>query len=225
MAQGKAGIAVDALRASVESTIDPLARVRLCAALVEAAVAAGQHDVAGHAADELDAAAATYASPGMLAAAHQGRGLVLLASGDAPAAARSFVAAREGWKDLGARYQVARVRLALSDALTRQGNDDAADRELAAAEAALTELGATVSPKLPRHARESLPGGLTAREAEVLGLVARGLSNRDVAEALVLSEKTVARHLANIFTKLEVSSRTAAAAFAHEHGLVPPTSA
>jgi DNA-binding NarL/FixJ family response regulator len=68
------------------------------------------------------------------------------------------------------------------------------------------------------------PGGLTPREVEVLGQVARGLSNREVADVLVLSEKTVARHLANVFTKLGVSSRTAAAAFAHEQGLVPPAS-
>jgi DNA-binding NarL/FixJ family response regulator len=67
-----------------------------------------------------------------------------------------------------------------------------------------------------------VPGGLTAREAEVPGLVARGMTNREAAAALVLSERTAARHLANLYTKLGVSSRTAAAAFAHDHGLVPP---
>jgi DNA-binding NarL/FixJ family response regulator len=68
----------------------------------------------------------------------------------------------------------------------------------------------------------ALPGGLTAREAEVLALVAAGRSNREIAETLVLSPKTVARHLSNIFAKLGVASRTQAAAFAYEHGLATP---
>ncbi len=64
------------------------------------------------------------------------------------------------------------------------------------------------------------PGGLTDREVEVLRLVAAGHGNARIAAELVLSERTVARHLSNIFTKLDVGSRTAAAAFAFEHGLV-----
>ncbi len=64
------------------------------------------------------------------------------------------------------------------------------------------------------------PAGLTAREVEVLRLVAAGRSNPEIATELVLSEKTVARHLSNIFAKLDVRSRTAAAAFAYEHHLV-----
>jgi DNA-binding NarL/FixJ family response regulator len=67
-----------------------------------------------------------------------------------------------------------------------------------------------------------LPDGLTGREAQVLGLVSAGLSNQEVAEALVLSRKTVARHLSNIYTKLGLTSRTAAAAYAYEHGLASP---
>ena len=85
-------------------------------------------------------------------------------------------------------------------------------------------LGAT--PELERVAalrgRPSLPGGLTGREAEVLALVAAGRTNREIAELLVLSPKTVARHLSNIFVKLAVTSRTQAAAYAFEHGLATP---
>ena len=66
---------------------------------------------------------------------------------------------------------------------------------------------------------EALPAGLTAREAEVLRLVADGRTNRDIAVELVISEHTVARHLQNIFAKIDVSSRSAATAFAFEHGL------
>jgi DNA-binding NarL/FixJ family response regulator len=65
----------------------------------------------------------------------------------------------------------------------------------------------------------ALPRGLTAREAEVLRLVAAGRSNREIAAELVISEHTVARHLQNMFAKLDVSSRAAATAFAFEHGL------
>jgi DNA-binding CsgD family transcriptional regulator len=93
--------------------------------------------------------------------------------------------------------------------------------ERAAVEAELRALG--VRPDGGSAAQGRRPGGLTPREVEVLSLVAQGMSNREVADALVLSEKTVARHLANIFTKLGVSSRTAAAAFAYEHGLVVST--
>lgn len=226
LAQGKAGAALEALGAAVASTVDPLARTRLWAALVEAAVAAGEHEMACAAADELDAAAAMFASSGLVATAQLARGRVLLATGDAAGAARSLAAARQGWQDLGARFQVSQARLLLADALSLQGHDDAARREREAAARALLELGVDLlgSKQVGRRA-VSTPGGLTGREAEVLGLVARGLSNREVAKALVVSEKTVARHLANVFTKLGVSSRTAAAAFAHEHGLVPPESA
>jgi DNA-binding NarL/FixJ family response regulator len=68
--------------------------------------------------------------------------------------------------------------------------------------------------------RTAAPGGLTAREVEVLRLVASGKSNQEIAGALYLSDRTVARHLSNIFTKIDASSRTAAAAYAYEHRLV-----
>lgn len=221
VAQGNAGAAVAALDAALASTIDPLANAKLWAALVEAAVAAGDHERAGSAADELDLAARTYASSGLLAAAHLARGRVQLATGDGAGAQRSLTAARRRWQDIGARYQVAQTRLLLAEALAAAGNEDAAARERAAAGSALAALGVRTVDASSRT-RPDPPGGLTRREAEVLGLVARGLSNREVAAALVLSDKTVARHLANVYTKLGVRSRTAAAAFAHEHGLVPP---
>ena len=104
-------------------------------------------------------------------------------------------------------------------ALRELGDEESAAAELASARA-LAALGAA----RPRRRRPScspghLPGGLTAREAEVLRLVAAGRSNPEIAATLFLSEKTVARHLSNIFTKLDVPSRTAAAAYAFDHGL------
>jgi DNA-binding NarL/FixJ family response regulator len=90
--------------------------------------------------------------------------------------------------------------------------------ELAAARRGLAELGAAPAEReAAALITPTYPGGLTAREAEVLRLVAAGRTNPEIAALLVLSEKTVARHLSNIFGKLDVTSRTAAAAFAFEH--------
>ena len=107
------------------------------------------------------------------------------------------------------------------------GDEDAATLELDAAEAVLDRLGAAPDAAAARalRGRPALPGGLTGREAEVLALVAAGRPNREIAEALVLSHKTVARHLSNIFAKLGVRSRVQAAAFAYEHGLAAPDGA
>ena len=93
----------------------------------------------------------------------------------------------------------------------------------AAAEALFDQIGARLDASQTRGltGRRGLPAGLTEREAEVLRLIAAGSTNKDIAAALFLSEKTVSRHLSNIFTKLNVSSRTAAAGYAFEHGLLP----
>lgn len=219
LAQGKAAAALEALQAAESSTADPLARARLWEALVEVAIAAGDRVTVRHACEQLAAAAATYASSGLVAAAILAQGRMRLADGDAAAAVPLLQDARRRWQDLGATYRVARIRLLLAEALRSAGNEQAAALEVDAAQDALSRLGvASAHPAPP-------PAGLTRREAEVLALVARGLSNREVAEALVLSEKTVARHLANLYTKLGVGSRTAAAAFAHDHGLAGPRTA
>jgi DNA-binding NarL/FixJ family response regulator len=111
-------------------------------------------------------------------------------------------------------------------ACRRLGDEDGATWELAAARDCFARLEA--APDLARvaalidAAEGRIPGGLTARELEVLCLVATGGSNRAIAEQLVLSERTVDRHVSNILTKLDVPSRTAAAAFAFAHNLVPP---
>lgn len=215
LAQGKQPAAMQAVRAAESATGDRLAKARLWEAMVEIALAGGDLATARRASDELDAAAATYASSGLAASAAGARGLVQLADGAAPAAVESLQAARQRWQDLDAPYRVVQVRVALARALEAVGDRSAAGLELAAARAGCAALG-VADPTVV------LPAGITPREAEVLGLVARGLSNREVAAALVLSEKTVARHLANLYRKLGVASRTAAAAFAHDHGLVAP---
>jgi DNA-binding NarL/FixJ family response regulator len=112
----------------------------------------------------------------------------------------------------------------IASACRALGDDDGAEMELDAARTTFAELGALPDVALvassSRLAAVSLPGGLTAREVEVLVLVARGITNRDVAQQLVISEKTVASHVSHIFTKLRLTSRAAATAYAYDHGLV-----
>ena len=221
VAEGRAFEAVAALAACEARTNDRLGKTRLWEALVPAAVAAGDLPAARAAADALDDAAATFASPGLLAAAAESRGRVCLADGDSPAAVEALRSACRQWHDLEAPYRIAQTRLALADALDRTGDEHGAALERAAATAAQARLG-IISP-MPAGSVSVLPDGITRREAEVLELVSQGLTNREVAEALVLSERTVARHLANLFTKIGVTTRTAATTYAHNHGLARPS--
>jgi len=226
LASGRTAAAAASVRTALAAVVhDRLARARLCAAQVEIALAAGQPEVAARACDELERTASTYGSSGLEAAALQARGAALLAVGRAEAALPTLRAACRRWQELDAPHDAARVRVALAGAYRALGDGDAAALELDAAEAVFQRLGAAPDAVRVRalRARPALPGGLTEREAEVLALVAAGRSNREIAEALVLSSKTVARHLSNIFAKLGVASRTQAAAYAFEHGLATPS--
>jgi DNA-binding CsgD family transcriptional regulator len=127
------------------------------------------------------------------------------------------------WQELEAPYEIARARVLIGEACRALGDDDAATLELEAARSTFAQLGA--APDVARVDALTAPvsadsHGLSRRELEVLRLVAAGKSNREIASALVISEHTVARHLQNIFAKLDLSSRTAATAFAFEHDLV-----
>ncbi len=128
------------------------------------------------------------------------------------------------WEELDAPYEGARVRLLVALACRALGDEDGAELELEAARAAFEALGAAPDAAqvaaLSRRVGEPDTHGLSARELEVLRLLASGRTNREIAAELVVSEHTVARHVQNIFAKLRVSSRTAATAFAFEHDLV-----
>ena len=145
-----------------------------------------------------------------------------LAEGRAGAALGPLREAVRLWEAAGAPMEAARTRLELARACQALGDLEAGRLEAETASRVFRERGA--APAAAEAAAllgdTAVVGGLTAREVEVLRLVARGRSNPEIAAALVLSEKTVARHLSNIFTKLDVTSRTAAAAFAFEHRLV-----
>ena len=149
---------------------------------------------------------------------------MLVAQGDARAALTALRRAWSAWQELDAPHEAARTRALIGLACRALGDEDGAAMELDAARWAFQELGA--APDVARidalalRAGAANAGGLTARELEVLRLVAAGKTNRAIATDLVLSEKTVARHVSNIFVKLGVSSRAAATAHAYEHGLV-----
>jgi ATP/maltotriose-dependent transcriptional regulator MalT len=205
-----------------EQTWNELARGKLLPARIQIAVAAGDLDGASAAADELEHIAATFESPALSAAALSSRGRLQLAQGNSAAACITLQEALQRWQQLEVPYEVATVRLLLGQACRNCGDEDGATRSLARAAAIFDQLGAALDARQTRDLTASAPrpGGLTAREAEVLTLVASGLTNRDIAATLHLSERTVARHLSNIFTKIGVTSRTAATAFAYEHDLV-----
>jgi DNA-binding NarL/FixJ family response regulator len=154
----------------------------------------------------------------------QAMGAVLLAEGRIRESLDALRAARRVWQELAAPYEVARVRVLIGHALQQLGDDEGAELELDAAHTVFSHLGATPDLEevegLSRTRRGESPGGLTNREVEVVALIAAGRSNRQIASALGISERTVARHVSNIFTRLDVSSRAAATAYALKHGLI-----
>ena len=160
----------------------------------------------------------------LYAVAAQATGAVLLAEGDPRAALDALHAALKAWLELEAPYEGARVRTLIASALRELGDRDSADMELEVARLALEQLGAAPDlarmKGLPRPAMAKVSGRLSGRELEVLLLVAEGKTNRAIAAELVISEKTAARHVSNIFTKLGLSSRAAATAYAYQHELV-----
>jgi DNA-binding CsgD family transcriptional regulator/tetratricopeptide (TPR) repeat protein len=223
LAQGDHHAAAASLRRALDEA-DPIARPRLLEPFVEVMLAAGDVEAAEGAARELAAIGRHGAQPPLLRAiAARADGLVKLAKGDAKAALVALRSAWELWQTLDAPYESARARVAIARACQALGDADGAAIELATARKAFEELGA-----LPDRDRvdalagssPAAPGGLSPRELEVLRLVAGGGTNRDIATNLGISERTVDRHVSNIFTKLDVSSRAAATAFAYEHRLV-----
>ncbi len=223
LAQGRVEAAVAALRrALAEASV--LDRSALLAAYVECLLVAGETSAARRAADELSELAARFDAELLRASAAQASGAVLLEEGDAHAALAVLRTAWRSWHRLEVPYHAARVRVLIARTCRTLGDADAAEMELDAARRVFELLGAGPDlTRLARLSRVSAPdpaSGLTAREMQVLRLVAAGKSNRVIAADLFLSEKTVARHLANIFTKVGLSSRAAATAYAYEHRLV-----
>ena len=224
LAQGRIEAASASIQRALAETTEESRRAALLPAAVEIALAADQLGDARACCLELEQIADDFGSALLAATVAQAAGAVRLREGDAGGALASLRQAWHAWEELAAPYEAARTRTLLALACRALEDEDTAALELDSARETFVTLGA--GPDLARveALRASSPDrvshGLTARELEVLRLVAAGKSNREIAAALVISEHTVARHLQNLFAKLDVSSRTAASAFAYEHDLV-----
>jgi DNA-binding CsgD family transcriptional regulator len=224
LAQGRHEAAAAAIRGALAEEESRLVRAKLLAAQVEIAVAGGDRETAQAAADELAGVAGDYGSPALDAAAASARGTVELDGDDAAHALRWLRRAWQLWQALDCPFEAAEARRRLGLASRKLGDEEGAELAIGAAYAAFVQLGAALEAAATAEllGARVQPAGLTAREIDVLRLVASGKSNREIAGELYLSVKTVARHLANIFGKLDVSSRAAATAFAYKHGLIDP---
>jgi DNA-binding CsgD family transcriptional regulator len=224
LAQGKTEAAAAAIRRVMDEARDQPTRSRLLAAYVEIMLAANDVRAARAGADELAGIAEQLEAPLLRAMAAHATGAALLAEGDGRAALTALRGAWAAWQGIEAPYEAARVRVLIGLACRALGDDDTAEMELDTARWVFRQLGAGPDvarvEALSRAGTARAPGGLTAREVEVLRLVAEGKSNREIAKTLVLSDHTVRRHLQNIFNKIGVSSRAGATAFAFQRDLV-----
>jgi ATP/maltotriose-dependent transcriptional regulator MalT len=222
LAQGKPDTAAAAVRRVLAQETNRLTRARLLAAQVEIAIATGEKPEADAAARELAAIADDYGSIALKAAATFARGRVELAGEQPQVALSSLHSAWELWQSADCPFEAAEARRTLGLACRQMGDAEGAELALSSSLAVFQRLGATAETERTAELLGTRPhvAGLTTRELEVLRLVAVGKSNREIAAELYLSVKTVARHLSNIFYKIDVNSRTAATAFAYEHGLM-----
>ena len=221
LARGRTPAALAAARRLLAEISDPVHRSRVLPAATEILLAAGESTEARAAAEELGVIADRFGCSGLQAMAAYAAGRVELDAGDASGALPYLRKASTLWNGMSSPYEAARVKVQVARALRTLGDEESAMNELAAARRTFLELGTMPADEeaVGLLAPAALPDGLTVREAEVLRLVASGKSNAQIAAELVLSEKTVARHVSNIFAKLGVGSRTAAAAYAFEHQL------
>jgi DNA-binding CsgD family transcriptional regulator len=221
LAQGRTEAAVAAIRRVMRAT-GGHQRARVLPACIEILLAAGDAEEARHACGELEQAAERLDADILRAMAAQAIGAVELAAGNAQGALASLRRAYRIWQELEVPYEAARVRVLVALACRALGDREGSELELEAARAVFEKLGAA-QPRvpLPAAAGASPPRHrLTARELQVLRLVAAGKTNRAIGVELFLSEKTIDRHVSNIFAKLGVSSRTAATAYALQHELI-----
>ena len=222
LARGATEAAAGAVRRVLAETAGGVQRCRVLPGAVRVLAALGDEEAAGAAAGELEELAAAFGTEALQLEAALAAAAASRAAGDALGALPYLRKAHQLAVRLDLPHAAALARVGTGLALVAVGDEDSGRQALDAGRAALVALGA----RTDLAAMDSLfparhpPAGLTEREVEVLRLVAAGRSNARVAAELVLSERTVARHLSNIFTKLGVGSRTAAAAWAHEHGLV-----
>jgi DNA-binding CsgD family transcriptional regulator len=225
LVQGRRDEAAGSIRRILDTTRAPWRRARFLPACVEILLATGELDEAREACRELEEIAERFGTEVTGAMAAHARGATRLAAGDAQGAVEPLRHAFRVWQKVGAPYIAARIRVLLGRAYRALGDAEGAALELAAARLVFEQLGAAPDLAALDKPEGAAPGrrathGLTPRELQVLRRVAAGRTNKEIAHELGLSERTVDRHLSNIFTKLDVSSRAAATAFAYEHDLI-----
>jgi ATP/maltotriose-dependent transcriptional regulator MalT len=225
LVQGRSDAAAAAIRRVVSATTHRLQRSRLLPAYVEIMLTVGDTQEARGASSELEEIAETFETDVLRAMAAQARGAIDLAEGDTRAALGPLRRALEVWRQIEAPYEAARVRVLMGMACRSLGDDEAAELELGAARAVFEQLGAGPDLARTHAAAQGAPPdhhhhGLTPRELQVLRLVATGKTNKAIATELFLSERTIDRHVSNIFVKLDVPSRAAATAYAYAHKLI-----
>jgi DNA-binding NarL/FixJ family response regulator len=224
LAQRRTQAAVTAIRRVAATTQGKLERTKILPAVVDTLLAAGDREAARDACRELEEIAVDFDTDVLNATAANARGAVLLEDGEPHDALLSLRCALQVWQRIDAPYQAARTRVLVALACRALGDDDGTELELEAARAAFEQLEA--SPDLARvdslrqQTQAARHRGLTHRELQVLRLLAAGKTNKDIAGELRLSDRTIDRHVSNIFGKLDVTSRTAATSYAYRHELV-----
>jgi DNA-binding CsgD family transcriptional regulator len=222
LAQGRIDAADAMIRRALDEAQDPISRARLLGPYVEIVLASGDTAAAGAAAEELRVVAGMLGTPLLRAHAAKATGAVLIVESNRKAALIHLRRAFNELHGLGVRHEAARTRLLIADTCAALGDHDAAAMEAKGAQSVLDALASSMAgePASAETGTTTSPGGLTQRELEILRLLARGRTNRAIAQELVISEKTVASHVSHIFTKLGVASRSAATAYAYDHDVV-----
>jgi DNA-binding CsgD family transcriptional regulator len=224
LAQGDTGAAARTVARALQERRSGLERAPLLAAAVEIHRAAGDVSGARAAADELASLASFASSPVLSAMAAHARGCALAAEGDAAGGLSELWDAARAWQALRMPYDAARTAVEIAAACDALGDGGTASLERDSARSTFVELGARLDlERLVADATPTpTPSVLSQREREVLALLAAGRTNREIAEALVISPHTAGRHVENIFAKLSVTTRAAATARAYEDGLLSP---
>ena len=222
--QGKSQAALSSMKRTLAAVGDAIGRMRLLPAAVEIMLAAGDIEAARKLCEELSGLATRHVSDAVEAASVEAIGDLSFAEGNLDGALPSYARAAELWRDLHAPYRLSRLRLKIGQTCAALGDSEGAGREIEAARDVFGKLGAEPDRKaaeaLLRSLRQGVEGLLTPRQTEILQLVAEGLTNREIAQRLGLSERTVDRHVSDTLTRIDVPTRAAATAFAISHGLI-----
>lgn len=224
LAQGKTGVAKTAILQVEDACQDKIKRSRILPAFIEIMLATNQTEPAEESSRELTEIARELEAPYLKALAYRAEGHVLLNNENPQAALKKLRQSRGVFNEIRASYESAQTQVLIGLTCRELGDYDTADMELETAHRTFQQLGATPDKEnvesLLKKSTTNQSHGLTPRELEVLRVLATGNTNKEIAEKLFISERTVDRHVSNILGKLDVSSRAAATAYAYEHDLV-----